>query len=87
MEAGFPGCDCSHSNLLAHRMDRAERVTLGEKKIPRRTAIIPYAEGYARAHLASNSKYLPQITKTPDHRRRYDERFGLLVQSSMGILI
>jgi len=39
MGAGFPGCDCSHSNLLAHRMDRAERVTLGEKKISRRTAI------------------------------------------------
>jgi hypothetical protein len=39
MGADFPGCDCSHSNLLAHRMDRAERVTLGEKKISRRTAI------------------------------------------------
>jgi hypothetical protein len=44
-------------------------------------------DGYARAHLASNSKYLAQINKTRDHRRRYDEKFGLLVQSSMGILI
>src|SRR5215510_1115778 len=57
MGASFPGCDCSHSNLLAHRVDRAKGVTLGEKRISRRAAM---SRGDVMANLLP---LLPELTE------------------------